>query len=98
MYVASSIVNPKYGSEFEQNYLNVAFLQPLVMSMTQKDPSKRPSAADAERQWRKIRGGISSLDLSWRLRAREELWIETAVLSAWHVGKSIFSWVTDTQG
>jgi hypothetical protein len=98
MYVAFSIVNPTHDSEFEQNYLNVVFLRPLVLSMMQKDPSKRPSAAEAERQWHKIREGISSLDLSWRLRAREEFWIETAVLNAWHVSKSIFSWVTDTQG
>lgn len=55
-----------------QKFYNLAFLRPLVASMTEKDPRSRPDAAQALEKWQKISRRIFLLNKAWRLRSREE--------------------------
>lgn len=48
--------------------------------MTGKNPESRPDAAEAQRYWRMIRSSIFSLQRVSRLRKREEIWAESAIL------------------
>ncbi|KAF8267529.1 kinase-like domain-containing protein [Lactarius quietus] len=58
--------------EFVGNYSNLGFFIPLIETMTQSDPSRRPSAERALQQWRIIRGRITFLQRFWRLRYHSE--------------------------
>ena len=55
-----------------QNTKNLRMLAPLIAHMRQHDPAKRPSAAEALAQWRKVRRGMSTVNRRWRLRPRGE--------------------------
>lgn len=47
--------------------------------MVRKDPSQRPSAFEALREWKAIRKQVSGIQRYWRLRppSHEESWIAT---------------------
>jgi hypothetical protein len=47
--------------------------------MTTQDPKVRPSASQSLDQWRKIRRRISSIHKAWRLRSRDETWLDVLV-------------------
>jgi hypothetical protein len=53
---------------------------PLIETMTQSNPSIRPSAEHALRQWRTIRGRINFLHRFWRLRRYSEPFWFTPIL------------------
>jgi hypothetical protein len=55
-----------------QNYSNLGFFIPLIKTMTQSDPNRRPSAEHALQQWRTIQGRINFLHRFWRLRHHSE--------------------------
>ena len=55
-----------------QKYSNVAFLHPLVQSMTRPNPEDRPDAQAALQQWNAIRGEIDVFRRGWRLRHAHE--------------------------
>lgn len=48
--------------------------------MTARDPQSRPDAVEALEKWRDIRSRILSVHLLWRVRPREEPWLETLIL------------------
>jgi hypothetical protein len=73
----------RMGSQYScygQKYLNVDFLHPLIMSMTQDDPSKRPNATEALRQWREIKSRVSFIRRLSRLREPHENRVQSTIL------------------
>ncbi|KAI0054727.1 hypothetical protein BV25DRAFT_1895581 [Artomyces pyxidatus] len=64
------------GNVFRRNFYdkfsNVEFLRPIIDSMVQDDPARRPTAEEALAQWQSIRRNVSTLHRVWRLRRREE--------------------------
>ncbi|EKM49303.1 uncharacterized protein PHACADRAFT_131824 [Phanerochaete carnosa HHB-10118-sp] len=67
-------------TEFYDKYSNVGFLRPLILSMTELDPRRRPDAPEALRQWLEVRRRIPSLQRIARLRDRKEVWAQSALL------------------
>lgn len=55
------------------------FLWPLVIKMTSRDPSERPSAAQALDEFRVLRQDIWAVHSMWRARKRDEPLIVTAL-------------------
>lgn len=49
-------------------YKNMEFLTPLANSMTQKEPTARPSAAEALRQFEDISGKLSIHVVKWKVK------------------------------
>ncbi|KZT13122.1 uncharacterized protein LAESUDRAFT_639482 [Laetiporus sulphureus 93-53] len=99
------IIGNVFRHELHDKFSNVEFLVPMIESMTQRDPSCRPSAVEALTQWRNIRGTISSVQLRWRPRPREEEPVLTAfyeavslVSTAAHFGKELYKWAAGSQG
>ncbi len=66
--------------------------------MTRNDPKTRPDAVEAERIWGNICAKVSGLQRGWRLRGRNEVWVQKAVLDTYTTVRRIFGWVTDLQG
>ena len=92
-------------TELVQVYSNVGFLKPLISRMTRHDPAQRPTSAEAEQVWHRIRPQISELHKSWRLTPREEPWLITVLIDGarlvgrgYHAGKQIARWFTEAQG
>jgi hypothetical protein len=50
----------------------MSFLAPLIERMMQPRPEDRPSADEALAIWKRMRPQISRLQLSWRLKGRDE--------------------------
>ena len=76
-----------------QNHTNLDFLAPLFVFMSQPDPSRRPSAEEALRQWRIIRGNMSFIRCHWRLRRKAEPFTYRLVLDIFYVLRSIIRYV-----
>ncbi|KII93053.1 hypothetical protein PLICRDRAFT_170845 [Plicaturopsis crispa FD-325 SS-3] len=55
-----------------QKFTGLEFLQPLVAAMTDQEPSRRPSAADAVALFRRIRGQLDPARMRRRLRPVHE--------------------------
>ncbi|KAI0077826.1 hypothetical protein K474DRAFT_1039953 [Panus rudis PR-1116 ss-1] len=66
------ILGNVYQKEFLEKYHGLEFLQPLISSMLQEEPSLRPSAEAARLQFMKIRSTLNPSLLRWRLRSRKE--------------------------
>src|SRR5882757_2591428 len=62
-----------------QKFLNVGFLLPLIETMTQDNPTRRPAAAQALDQWKEIRARISVLHQQWRPRPRKDVLMDKLV-------------------
>lgn len=78
---------------YSQNYTNLGFLEPLIVSMSRQDPSGRPSAEEALQQWRTIRGNMSYVRLNWRLRRKVEPFTIGFALDIFYVLRSITRFV-----
>lgn len=73
--------------------------------MTQQDPALRPTAAEVEFEWRRVRGRIYGLHKLWRLTARTEPLVATLIFDSanfisrgYRVGKQLFTFIADMQG
>jgi len=66
------IIGHLYEEEFLQKYFGLEFLSPLISSMLQYQPGRRPTAEEALRMFREICSGLNSTFLRWRLRSRTE--------------------------
>lgn len=66
------IIGNMFKQELCKAFSNVDFILPLVQRMTALDPEQRPTAGDALREWREIRGTISTIKNEWRPRPRDE--------------------------
>jgi hypothetical protein len=72
-----------------QDYSNLRFFRPLAVSMTQLDPTRRPTAEEALRQWKAIRGNLNFVCRNWRLWGRSEPLVYSLMLDVVHVLLSI---------
>ncbi|KAI0258295.1 kinase-like domain-containing protein [Gloeopeniophorella convolvens] len=70
--------------EFQAKYSNLGFFTPLIEYMTQNEPSARPSAEDALKQWKSIRRRIYLLHRYWRPRERKEPLLIVVILDIVH--------------
>ncbi|EIW62126.1 uncharacterized protein TRAVEDRAFT_44958 [Trametes versicolor FP-101664 SS1] len=70
------IIGNLLRQQFLQRYSNTEELNPLVKRMRSKEPSQRPSAREALRDWKAIRRQIHGIRRYWRLRppSHEEPW------------------------
>ncbi|KAN0131191.1 Protein kinase-like domain containing protein [Lactarius tabidus] len=75
--------------EIVAKYTNLSFFTPLIESMMQSDPNRRPSAEHALQQWQTIRGRINILHRCWRLRHPSETVVSTPLLDILYVLVSI---------
>ncbi|KAH9973838.1 kinase-like domain-containing protein [Lactifluus volemus] len=75
--------------KFCNDYSNLRFFRPLAVSMTQLDPTRRPTAEEALRQWRAIRGNLNFVCRNWRLWERNEPLVYSLMLDVVHVLLSI---------
>jgi hypothetical protein len=82
-----------FSETHSQIYTNLYFLEPLAISMSRQDPSRRPSAEEALQQWRAIRGNMSFIRRHWRLRRRVEPYAYGFVLDIFYVLRSITRFV-----
>ncbi|KZT13118.1 uncharacterized protein LAESUDRAFT_767619 [Laetiporus sulphureus 93-53] len=99
------IIGNVFRHQFYEKFSNLDFLWPMVLSMTQDDPARRPSAAEAVAQWQIIKVTISPVLLRWRPKLRTEDVILTAMYdtvslldTAVYFGRRLFRWATDIQG
>ncbi|KAI0730510.1 kinase-like domain-containing protein [Earliella scabrosa] len=61
-----------YYKEFTQRFHGLAFLDPLVNAMRERDPGTRVSAEGALVKFRDIRSTVANSSLRWRLSPRAE--------------------------
>ncbi|KAI0077840.1 hypothetical protein K474DRAFT_1595284 [Panus rudis PR-1116 ss-1] len=66
------ILGNVFRKEFVEKYHGLEFLEPLISSMLQRDPSSRPTADVASMMFTKIRSGLNFSILRRRLRSRKE--------------------------
>ncbi|KAK7691435.1 hypothetical protein QCA50_004834 [Cerrena zonata] len=66
------ILGNLYRKEFVEKYYGFEFLEPLISSMTQREPQRRPTAEAACSMFRKIQADLAESTLRWRLRSRKE--------------------------
>ncbi|KAH8823331.1 kinase-like domain-containing protein [Flagelloscypha sp. PMI_526] len=83
-------------TEFLDKYRNFDFIQPLVSKMTDRNPSKRPTAAQAHAHWRELsdRIAISSMQFHWRLRSKDSSIMLQAVFDSIFVVRSAINWLS----
>jgi len=72
--------------------------------MTQRDPSLRPNAREALRQWQTIRMSLSDLSQQWRLRSRQKYWVKKVVYNSfainrisWYLSRALIGWIMHLQ-
>ncbi|CCM01524.1 uncharacterized protein FIBRA_03580 [Fibroporia radiculosa] len=61
-----------YRTEFYEKYHGLDFLRPLITSMTQRAPDKRPTVEEVLGSFQDICASLNSVTLRWRLRSRAE--------------------------
>ncbi|KAK7689873.1 hypothetical protein QCA50_006512 [Cerrena zonata] len=95
------IIGNMLRNEFYEKYSNVGFLLPLIESMMRHDPEERPDASDALNLWRELRRNVWSAHSMWRLRERQESWLQFVILEdvalvhcLWRAGRSIICLLT----
>ncbi|KAI0643711.1 hypothetical protein C8Q79DRAFT_1120662 [Trametes meyenii] len=71
------IIGNLFQQQFLQRFSNARMLSSLVMRMVSKDPTRRPDAAEALREWKAIRRRVYRPQRFWRLRPLEESWLAT---------------------
>ncbi|KAI0040473.1 hypothetical protein FA95DRAFT_1502816 [Auriscalpium vulgare] len=68
------------GNIFRRKYyevaVNLGFLWPFVLAMTNPDPNMRPPAQELLEQWRLMRRSLPAVSRHWRIRPRKESAIE----------------------
>ncbi|KAI0039018.1 hypothetical protein FA95DRAFT_1504750 [Auriscalpium vulgare] len=68
------------GNVFRREYyevaVNLGFLRPFVLAMTNPDPNMRPPAQELLEQWRLMRRSFPAVSRHWRIRPRQESAIE----------------------
>ncbi|KAH9851084.1 kinase-like domain-containing protein [Lenzites betulinus] len=67
-----------YSEEYAK-YTNIEFLLPLITSMMQKSPERRPTAVQVSREWQNIRAALDDALLRWRLVPKKEQPLERVV-------------------
>ncbi len=65
-------------SMLEQKYSNLAMLEPLMSRMVHQDPARRPTAAEAHKQFQAIRRSVSLMNRCWSLQPRDSYLLVTA--------------------
>ncbi|OCH90630.1 hypothetical protein OBBRIDRAFT_825818 [Obba rivulosa] len=90
---------------FHDAFSNLGFLLPLIDHMTQTDPTNRPTAEEALREWETIKSHLGFVQRRWRLKPRVEPRARTFVLDIeyWftlllHCARRVLGDVIDTQG
>jgi len=86
-------------------FFNIEFVQPLIATMTRKNPNSRPSAVEALAQWRQISGNLSGIRKKWRLKSRDSA-ISTQMIGdvasllsiPGYLSRRLVSWIVDLQG
>lgn len=58
-----------------QKYSNLEFLSPLITTRAQKDPTVRPNAEGALKQWEGLRQNLGIYQRRWSLMPRDANWI-----------------------
>ncbi|OBZ71806.1 hypothetical protein A0H81_08236 [Grifola frondosa] len=76
------IVGNMFKKHFVNKYSNVNFLNQIVRKMVQREPSLRPDAAEALRNWQAMRRSIFTVRRQWRVRPRAESLYETMVFDS----------------
>ncbi|KAI0773747.1 kinase-like domain-containing protein [Fomes fomentarius] len=65
-----------------EKFSNVDDLVPLIRSMVNPDPRRRPTAVEAYTQYQNIRSNLSGFTRIWRARPRHENWVLQIVFDA----------------
>ncbi|KAI0352731.1 hypothetical protein OH77DRAFT_1513089 [Trametes cingulata] len=73
------ILGNMFRRVFTDKITNVNVLNPLNYEMTNPNPAKRPTAAEALRLWQKLRRDVCTFKTAWRPRPRKEPWVATAL-------------------
>jgi len=63
-------------------FSNLDFFKPLVQTMTRMTPSRRPTAAEALKQWQGIRKSVWTINREWRPRPRNQSPLGAVVFDA----------------
>lgn len=71
-HLGASVSPATHNDEPLQKYNNLEFLRPLLVSMTQRNPSARPTAEEALQRLRDVARVPSGISYRWRLRPRDE--------------------------
>ncbi|EJD38708.1 hypothetical protein AURDEDRAFT_71855 [Auricularia subglabra TFB-10046 SS5] len=61
--------------QYANKYSNLAFLHPMLLRMTRRDPAIRPSASEALQMLTEAAFRPSGISFRWRLRKRDEGWL-----------------------
>ncbi|KAI0049758.1 hypothetical protein FA95DRAFT_1571003 [Auriscalpium vulgare] len=84
------ILGNLYKKEFLLKYHGVDFLAPLINSMTQQVASSRPGAEVALAEFRRMSFSLTSTELRWRLRPRDESVPERVVYDTFAAARETF--------
>ncbi|THH04862.1 hypothetical protein EW146_g10061 [Bondarzewia mesenterica] len=84
------ILGNLYKQEFLQKFHGLDFLMLLVTSMAEHDPVRRPSAPAALSDFQKLKAGLNSINLRWRLRPRDESVPQRVVFDTVAVARETF--------
>ncbi|KAI0350534.1 kinase-like protein [Trametes cingulata] len=68
--------------ELHARYSNLTMLEPLMARMVQRDPARRPTAAEAYRQFKEIRRKVPTLYRYWYLQPRDSVLLARGVRAA----------------
>lgn len=75
-YIGNTIREVFFGrDELFSGYRGMGFMKSLISDMTQKDPSKRPTMAEAEARMKKIAAGMTQLRLRSPAVSRREFFL-----------------------
>jgi len=80
-----------YKNDLLSKYRGLSFLAPLVNRMTSKEPTDRPSAAEALELFESCRERVSSLTLYRRLTPVKQNFVVGLVFEGWHLGRRVTS-------
>ncbi|OCH90635.1 hypothetical protein OBBRIDRAFT_819196 [Obba rivulosa] len=99
------IIGNVLRKQFYEIFSNLSFFQPLIQHMTQADPTNRPTAKDASKEWENIRSRLGFVQRRWRLKPQAEPPARTLVLDIEHwfmilsyCARQVLGNLIDTQG
>ncbi|OJT09375.1 hypothetical protein TRAPUB_14157 [Trametes pubescens] len=72
--------------QFCDKYSNLAMLEPLMSRMVHQDPARRPTAAEAHKQFQAIRRSVSFMNRCWSLQPRDSYLLVTAFRHTYSLG------------
>ncbi|KAJ3004551.1 hypothetical protein NUW54_g4764 [Trametes sanguinea] len=73
-----------------ETYSNISMLEPLMNRMIESDPSKRPTAAEAHREFKAIRRNVRTFRKYWLLQPRDSFLVVQAFRSVYSLFHSIY--------